>query len=46
MKEQQDYRIVAMTLHKLGELADNVRNQRKPNHQPLNPDMVVVEEAA
>ena len=45
MEELQKYRIVAMTLHKLGELADNVRNQRKSNHQPLNPDVVVVEEA-
>ena len=45
MEELQKYQIVAMTLHKLGELANNVRTQRKSNHQPLNPDVVVVEEA-
>ena len=46
MEELQKYQIVAMTLHKLGELANNVRTQRKSNHQPLNPDMVIVEEAS
>ena len=36
---------MAMTLHKLGELANNVRTQRKTNYRPLDPDVVVVEEA-
>ena len=34
-----------MTLHKLGELANNVRTQSKTNYRPLDPDVVVVEEA-
>ena len=45
MEELQDYRIVAMTSHKLGELANNVRTQGKTNYQPRNPDVVVVEAA-
>ena len=32
MEEQRKYEIVAMTLYKLGELPDHVRNQRKSNH--------------
>ena len=46
MRQLEEYKISLMTLHKLGDLANNVREQQKdPIHEPLKPDVVVVEEA-
>ena len=46
IRQLEKFNILFLTLHKLGELANNVREQQKePIYQPLNPDVVVVEEA-
>ena len=48
MKQLETYKILFMTLHKLGDLANNVREQNKKKgriYQPLEPDVVLVEEA-
>ena len=49
MRQLETYKILFMTLHKLGDLASNVREQNtKKGHtyQPLDLDVVLVEEAA